>query len=165
MPETNEKVLAMIGRELSKNASVSNAELFDKAVKMDPSIGGLSRREFHARYPLQWKRRRAQGLTGEPAAVVTERKPAARPAAAAPGKRPRGRPRKQPQTVPTPEPAAAPSRAPVPAAASLESAGIRRIMLQFASDVAGAESRRDHVKVLADIDKYVDRVTKAAAGG
>lgn len=38
---------------------------------------------------------------------------------------------------------------------------VRHTLLSFASDLAGAQERKDLVKVLADVDKYVDRVMKA----
>lgn len=39
---------------------------------------------------------------------------------------------------------------------------VRDTLLRFASEVAGAEHRKDLVKVLAEVDKYVDEVLKAA---
>ena len=41
---------------------------------------------------------------------------------------------------------------------------VRDALLRFAGDVAGAEQKKDLVKVLAGLDKYVDEVLKAAAG-
>lgn len=39
---------------------------------------------------------------------------------------------------------------------------VRETLLRFASEVAGAEHRKDLVQVLAGVDKYVDEVIKAA---
>lgn len=39
---------------------------------------------------------------------------------------------------------------------------VRQTFLRFASDLAGAESRGDVVKVVADVDRYVDQVLKAS---
>lgn len=39
---------------------------------------------------------------------------------------------------------------------------VRDTLLRFAGEVAGAEQRKDLVKVLAGVDKYVDEVLKAA---
>jgi len=39
---------------------------------------------------------------------------------------------------------------------------VRQIFLSFASDLTAAQERKDLVKVLADVDKYVDQVMKAA---
>jgi hypothetical protein len=38
---------------------------------------------------------------------------------------------------------------------------VRAQFLSFASDIAAAEARKDLVKVLANVDKYVDAVAKA----
>ena len=39
---------------------------------------------------------------------------------------------------------------------------VRKILLDFAGDLSGAEERKDLVRVLAGVDGYVDRVIKAA---
>ena len=39
---------------------------------------------------------------------------------------------------------------------------VRETLLRFAGEVAGAEHRKDLVKVLAGVDKYVDEVIKSA---
>lgn len=66
MAEINDKVMEMVRKELDKNPDAENAELYEKAKKIDGSIGNLSLRQFHARYPLQVKRQKAQkkGKTG-----------------------------------------------------------------------------------------------------
>jgi hypothetical protein len=61
--EVNEKVLALVERELKKDPSIQSAELKAKASKIDKSIAELSGRQFHARYALQI-RRRLFGRTG-----------------------------------------------------------------------------------------------------
>ncbi len=42
---------------------------------------------------------------------------------------------------------------------------VRRIFLRFASDLAGAEDRKDVVEVVAGVDRYVDEALKAAGKG
>lgn len=37
---------------------------------------------------------------------------------------------------------------------------IRQVLLRFATDLAGADERKDLVKVLAGVDRYVDQVFK-----
>ena len=37
---------------------------------------------------------------------------------------------------------------------------VRQVLLQFATDIAAAEERKDLVKVLAEVDHYVDQVFK-----
>lgn len=61
MADTNAKVMAMVEQELKKNARATNEDLIEKAKKIDRSIGKLTLRQFHARYPLQVKRRKASG--------------------------------------------------------------------------------------------------------
>lgn len=58
MPSTKDKVMEMVEKELKKNPDISNEELFEKAAKIDSSVKNLTLRQFHARYPLQVKRRR-----------------------------------------------------------------------------------------------------------
>lgn len=59
MAKTIESVMSMVESELKKKSDVSNETLYEKAKKIDGSIGDLTLRQFHARYPLQVKRRRA----------------------------------------------------------------------------------------------------------
>ena len=56
MAETNARIMDMVRREIVKNPSISSEQLYEMAKKSDSSIGGLSVRQFHARYPLQVKR-------------------------------------------------------------------------------------------------------------
>jgi hypothetical protein len=56
MAETNARIMDMVRREIDKNPSISSEQLYEMAKKSDNSIGGLSVRQFHARYPLQVKR-------------------------------------------------------------------------------------------------------------
>lgn len=83
MPAVSEKVMDMVRRELEKNPDVSNDELFQKAVKIDPSVAELSSRQFNARYPLQVKR-------GSTTRKTTVTKQVAKKSTG----QPRGRPRK-----------------------------------------------------------------------
>ena len=120
---------------LKKAPKIELDELFQKAKKVSASIGRLSKRQFNARYPLQVKRRAAQA--NRPPAQA--RKPTVR------------------------------GRARSPKAVSATTDGsrdhVRKILLQFATDIAGAEERKDLVKVLAGVDRYVDQVLKGVAKG
>jgi hypothetical protein len=40
---------------------------------------------------------------------------------------------------------------------------VRQVFLQFATDITGAEDRKDLVRVLASVDAYVDQVLKGVA--
>ena len=132
MAERNEQVIDLVTRELERDPDISVESLFEKARAADPAIGELSLRQFHARYPLPIKRRKSQG------------------------KRPR-KPRK--------------GRAPARSAAKPKSRGaaketprdeVRRIFLEFAGDLARAESRASIVEVLARVDEYVDRALETS---
>jgi hypothetical protein len=136
MAEANPKVMEMVQAELAKNPNVSNAELFEKAKGVDKAVGKLSARQFNARYPLQVKR------TMAPKAKKPRRPAAAKERKAATG----GRGRR--------EKAAAP-----------QDSGrdrVRTTLLELARDVANAQGKGDVVDVIVGIDRYVDRVIKAA---
>lgn len=60
MAEVKEKVMNMVRKELEKNPDAENRDLYEKATKVDGSIEDLTLRQFHARYPLQVKRQKAQ---------------------------------------------------------------------------------------------------------
>jgi hypothetical protein len=83
MAKTIDRVMSMVESELKKKSDVSNETLYEKAKKIDGSIGDLTLRQFHARYPLQVKRRSA--LSGKrrkgrrKSTAATRRKVAAAP--------------------------------------------------------------------------------------
>lgn len=87
MAETNEKVMALVEQEINKNPDVTNDELFEKARKVDKSVTNLTRRQFHARYPLQVRRSISLGGTTArhraPSKEAAARKAAARNAGSA----------------------------------------------------------------------------------
>ena len=126
MADVNEKVMAMIEKEIKANPDASNDELRQKAEKIDSSISKLSARQFNARYPLQVKRR------------LSPAKPRRRKRAAKGGrgaKRAAGNGNREP---------------------------VRGVLLDFAREVAAAEGKAQIVDLIAGVDKYVDRVIKAA---
>lgn len=142
--ETDEKVMAMVAEELKKNPDISVDELQKKASSINKGVSSLTARQFHARYPLQIKRRKAAGSRPAKSAPKA-RKPAAR--ASKPARR------KAVKAV---------EAAPAAAAAAVDREAVRQAFLRFATDLAAAEARKDLVKVLAGVDKYVDQVSKAA---
>jgi hypothetical protein len=121
MSKNNAKIVALMESELGKNRGVATSDLYDMAKKLDASIGKLSLRQFHARYPLQIKRRQNRG----------------RPSRKTKATAPRGR-------------------------AKGGREGLRNVFLRFAEDLTAAEDRRDLVKVLANVDGYVDDAVKAS---
>lgn len=132
MAKVNERVFAAVEATLKKNPKATVDDLYDMAKGLSGSIGRLSKRQFHARYPLQIKRR----------ANVRKAKPSA--------------PKKAPVTRRRPAAKASPTG---------NRDGVREAFLKFASDLAAADSRKDLVKVLASVDKYVDQVLKVAGAG
>lgn len=56
VPRKADKVMDMVRDAIQANPSVGTDELFEKAKKLDKSMGDLTVRQFHARYPLQVKR-------------------------------------------------------------------------------------------------------------
>ena len=60
----HEKVMALVERELKKNPGIGSADLLAKAKKVSRSLSGMSVRQFHAKYPLQVKRRHGSTKPG-----------------------------------------------------------------------------------------------------
>ena len=131
MPEVDEKVMRYVEGVLTKKPDIKLDELFQLTKKSHRSMAKLSKRQFNARYPLQVKRRRAL--------AERARDPAAR-------KKPPVRKR----TLSAP---------PIPSSGDREL--VRKIFLQFATDITGAEERKDLVRVLAGVDGYVAEVLRA----
>lgn len=171
MARSSDTVMDMVRKELEKNPDASNEALFEKAKKLDSSVSNLTVRQFHARYPLQVKRlkalarKRRAGKRSSPSKAAAPRTGSGRRkraagatqatapagAAASDGSRKRTRRAGRKATA-------------APAAAGGQSRdAVRSLLLQFASDVAGAEGKADVVKVIGRVDSWVDRLLKAAA--
>lgn len=133
MPEIDEKAMKFVEDTLEKSPNIQLDELFQRTKKVSSAIEQLSNRQFNARYPLQVKRRKALAARGR----GTGRKKAAAP---------RGRPPRKPTVQ-----------------ASAPRDMVRQVFFQFATDIAAAGERKDLVKVLAGVDKYVDQVLKGVA--
>ena len=133
MADANTKVMEMIEAELKKNPDTSNSDLFEQAKKIDKGVEKLSPRQFNAMYPLQVKR------------AMKPRKRRARKPKASQAKAARGRGRSR---------SAAANGGPRDR--------VRDVLLELAKDIANAEGKGDVVDVVAGIDRYVDRVVKAA---
>lgn len=134
VPEVDVKVMAFVEEVLKKSPKIQLEDLFEKAKGVSASIGKLSKRQFNARYPLQVKRRRSLAV-----------------------RKKGGRPRKAP-VPPSTKDQKKGSRT-----ASDPRETVRQVFLQFATDITGAEERKELVKVLANVDRYVDRVLKGVA--
>lgn len=141
MADVNQKVLALVRREIEKDPHVTNDVLARKAAAIDRSVRRLSKLQFHGTYRLT----------------------AARQIAA--DGRERGRQkhaRKPARGLATARRNAPPGRT-ASANTAADRAAVRSALIEFAGEVAQAESTSDVVRVLSTIDRYVDRVVKAAA--
>ena len=129
-------VMEYVERTLEANPGISNADLFAGAREIDASVAELTARQFHAKYPLQVKARRAR--------------------AAAP----------DPRTPPEPEvPAAVEPTAPeAPSAGTGDPAAVRRLLLDLAKELASAETKAEVIGVIARLDDYVAEIMEAARG-
>lgn len=147
MAEVDLKVMQMVEKALEKEPGVGSSDLFERVKKKHPGVADLSVRQFHARYPLQVKRRKAassgSGSTAKSGGRRSTRKKAAAEAAPRPPRRSRRK-------------AAAPS---TEGRSSRDA--VRAIILAFATELASAEAKADVVKVLAGTDQYVDQVISA----
>jgi hypothetical protein len=139
MPDLNQQVLAMVRSEVQKRPDVSNKELIENAVRIDPSIRKLQPLQFHGSYRLPIARELAAARGGGKA-------------------RAGGRRRRVGQTAGSAAPAAAAGRARTDGGAAREE--IRRILLQFAHALTTG-SNADVIAMIAALDKYVDRVIAA----
>ncbi len=140
-------VMEYVERTLAGNPGVTNADLFAGAREIDPSVGQLTARQFHAKYPLQVKARLARAAVPEPKpppepAVATAEEPAAPDVSSAAG---------------AGDPEAPPTGAGDPLA-------VRRLLLDLAKELASAESKSEVIDVMARLDDYVAEIMEAAQG-
>ncbi|MCY3548346.1 MAG: hypothetical protein OXH49_15845 [Gemmatimonadetes bacterium] len=129
-------VMEYVERTLEANPGIANADLFAGAREIDPSVGQLTGRQFHARFPLQVKARLAR---------------AAAPEAKTPP---------EPE-VPTAEETAAADAPPVETG---DPVAVRRLLLDLAKELASAESKAEVIELMARLDEYVAEIMKAARG-
>ncbi|HSM05217.1 MAG TPA: hypothetical protein VK858_11340 [Longimicrobiales bacterium] len=120
MADVDPKLMAFVEAELKKSPDISTNDLFDKAKKKHPAAAELSVRQFHARYPLQVKRRMSLAKGG--------------------GRR---KPRRKTRRTARRD-------------------AVREALLRFATDLSAAEERKDIVKLMSEMDRYVDDVLEAA---
>lgn len=143
MAARNPKVTTMVEEALAADRNTPSQTLFDRAVEIDPSIAEMSRRQFHAQYPLQVKRALGGSTGGRKGARksaggkrgASKRAAGKRAAEAAPGRGRRG-------------------------GAGDGREAIRRALVEFATAFAEAETRTEIVRVLGGVDAYVDRIER-----
>lgn len=140
MAEIKDEVMKMVRKELEKNPDVENKDLFAKATKIDGSIEDLTLRQFHARYPLQVKRQKAQKSGGRKKKRKKEKKKKTKSSASGTrgGKR--------------------------AGASTVDREKIRGTLLRFAKEVSAASGKAEMVDLITNVDEYVDEVVKALDG-
>lgn len=154
MADVDLKVMEMVEKALEKEPDVGSSDLFDRVKAKHPGVADLSVRQFHARYPLQVKRRKAAAAAAASGSAPARKKSAPK----------RSRARKQPAAEAAPRPPRTRTRrasAPATANGRTSRDAVRAIILAFATELASAEAKADVVKVLAGADQYVDQVISA----
>lgn len=161
MADVNAGVLEMVEKELERDSGASTSDLFELAKRIDPEMKELSIRQFHAKYPLQVKRKTAMAKGGgtrrkkrrrtsspsspSSAASSSSGSSTADSSADSDSDSSRGRRRRRSKGVD----------------ASTREA-IRGELMAFAQDLSSATSDpATLVRVLANVDQYVDRVINA----
>lgn len=135
MAEINDDVMSMVRAELEEDPDVENKVLFEKATEIDEAIGDLSLRQFHARYPLQVKRQKAQAKGGRKKKRKSKSSSAKRTGASARS-----------------------------GDGGVDRERIRGTLLEFAKEVTAASGQADMIDLIANVDRYVDEVAKAVDG-
>lgn len=158
MPDHNNEVLERVRSELARRPHLSLGVLHHLALTIDPSVGP-DPRAFHAHYvaPLKHEAARAQrqrrkGRAGKEGATATTEKPLR------PVQTPRGTQAPAPtEAPPAPSPKEEPqSLIPTPALEA-DRGRIRSTLLQFAHDLAAADTRAEFTRVLVQVDRYADQ--------
>lgn len=145
MAERSQKAQDRVRDLLQQNPDATTQELQEAAESVEPSIGELSRRQFNAGYVLPLKRTASSG----------KRK------ARRGGRRKQTGTRQAAQAQPEASAGTRPARKRGQSASGDEREQVRAAMLDFARAFSEAESRSDIVAVLADVDRYVDRIVDA----
>ena len=175
--KTDPEVMSWVEAQLKSNPGVSVDELLEGAIQLNAGIAELTKRQFHARYPLQVKR--AARRAADAAAGIKPRRRRRRkaPEAPAPEEAAPEAPAPEPEEAPEPvaeeapapvaeEAPAAPAAEEAPAAepapeaapAELDREAVRRMLFSFAADITAAPDTTGVVKVLASLDDYIDRI-------
>lgn len=142
MAAAADKVMEYVEKALAKDPGVSNQVLYEGARKIDKSIGKLSIRQFHAKYPLQVKRRK--GPTGKGKGKGKPRKTTTRK------KRASARSSRTSRSRSRPAPASG---------AGAE--GIRKVLFEFARDLSAADTQLGTIEVMSNLDRYTADILKA----
>ncbi len=151
-----DKVMQFIEKELKINPKATAKELQQKAKAVSEAVGKLSVRQFHAKYPLQIRRK------------LAPKKPrrAAPKAKAAPKKPRRAAPKKPRRAAPKARAAPKKPRSAAPKATAargqVNREAIRDTLMTFAKDLSDAEGKSETIAVLRKLDNYIDAIIRAA---
>ena len=140
-------VMEYVERTLEANPGITNADLFAGACEIDPSVGQLTGRQFHAKYPLQVKARLARAAAPEP-----ETPP--EPEVATP----------EESTAPAVSSSAGAGDPEAPPTGAGDPLAVRRLLLDLSKELASAESKAEVIEVMARLDDYVAEIMEAARG-
>lgn len=151
MAKTDDSVMDLVRTELRKNPDIKSGDLYEIAKKASPAVGKLSVRQFHARYPLQIKRDQAFAADGGAS------KPAKKARKSAAKKSTGRKTRRKATAAPQASVASAPAVGQGP-----DRDAVRAVFMRFAADLSAAEARKDLVKIVAGVDRYVDDAIAAA---
>ena len=140
-------VMEYVERTLEANPGIANADLFAGAREIDPTIGQLTGRQFHAKYPLQVKARLARTAAPEP------RTPPEPEVAMA-----------NEPTAPDLSSAGEGDTEEAPPAGTGDPLAVRRLLLDLSKELASTESKAEVIEVMARLDDYVAEIMEAARG-
>ncbi len=140
--KTSDKVMQFIEKELKINPKATAKELQQKAKAVSEAVGKLSVRQFHAKYPLQVRRRLAPK---KPRRAAPKKPRRAAPKARAAAKKPRR---------------AAPKARAARGQANREA--VRNTLMTFAQDLSAAQGKSETIAVLRKLDNYIDAIIRAA---
>lgn len=160
------RILNLARRAVVEDPYVSARDLYDRACERYPSVQSLSLRQFNARFLLQAKRERAIGKRQRkretkapipslpeglermgwqpPARGQTLQEPEEKPEQKSPAKEEAGPKHKR-------------TRRP-PWGRQKHRQAVRKVLFEFAADLANADTASDVVDVVGRLDGYVDRV-------
>lgn len=153
MAETDPQVLEFARTQLERQPDLGSRALYELAQQADPSVGELSQQQYHGRYYLA--ARRAVDPPKEKRPRAPKRNQPERKAGKGSGRSKNG----QSAASETPTNAEKPAQG-----QPTEHAQVRSLFLEFAQKFAEAESRSEIVRVLTQVDDYVDRVVGQKQG-
>jgi hypothetical protein len=150
--ERNQQVMDVIVEELQKDPNADLDTLIARAREVDPSVSDLSRRQFHARYPLQAKRR-AGGGGGTKRGGAKKKQGRKRQATGKQAKK---------SGTPVAEPTKRRGRRAAGEQAGTDRESFRSLFMEFAEELAAARTRLEYHRVIRNVDAFVDRAAKLA---